>query len=254
MVFSGLVTAWRFAGWPTSRSPSSVNATIEGVVRMPSAFSMTFGVFPSITATHELVVPRSIPMTLPIVSFLSRCGRSAQALAAPGGACPRFRGPCRPPKIPSIAAPGGVSAHIGGPISPARQAVTESRAAPFISTKRPICIIAKPEMTQTMPPDGFRLLPRYLDRSAQHALLAEVDAVLAGAPLYTPRMPKSGRPMSVRMTNCGALGWVTDAKGYRYQPLHPETGAPWPPMPRMLIELWHALTKREEPPESCLIN
>ena len=41
MVFSGLVTAWRFAGWPTSRSPSSVKATIEGVVRMPSAFSIT---------------------------------------------------------------------------------------------------------------------------------------------------------------------------------------------------------------------
>ena len=71
MVFSGLVTAWRFAGWPTSRSPSSVKATIEGVVRMPSAFSMTRGVFPSITATHELVVPRSIPMTFAIVYFLS---------------------------------------------------------------------------------------------------------------------------------------------------------------------------------------
>src|SRR3954463_5743292 len=64
MVFSGLVTAWRFAGWPTRRSPSSVNATIDGVVRAPSAFSMTLGVAPSITATQELVVPRSMPMTL----------------------------------------------------------------------------------------------------------------------------------------------------------------------------------------------
>src|SRR5262249_33549392 len=67
MVFSGLVTAWRLAGWPTRRSPSSVKATIEGVVRMPSAFSITFGVLPSMTATHELVVPRSMPMTLPMV-------------------------------------------------------------------------------------------------------------------------------------------------------------------------------------------
>src|SRR5436190_115014 len=66
MVFSGLVTAWRFAGWPTRRSPSSVKATIDGVVRAPSAFSMTLGVAPSITATQELVVPRSIPMTLPM--------------------------------------------------------------------------------------------------------------------------------------------------------------------------------------------
>src|SRR5271155_1386548 len=73
-VRSGLVTAWRLAGWPTRRSPSSLKATIEGVVRMPSAFSMTFAVLPSITATHEFVVPRSIPMTFPMVliSFFLR--------------------------------------------------------------------------------------------------------------------------------------------------------------------------------------
>src|SRR5207244_11619732 len=71
MVFSGLVTAWRFAGWPTSRSPSSVKATIDGVVRAPSAFSMTLGVAPSMTATQELVVPRSIPITLAIEVLLT---------------------------------------------------------------------------------------------------------------------------------------------------------------------------------------
>src|SRR5881396_2650294 len=71
-VRSGLVTAWRLAGWPMRRSPSSVIATIEGVVRMPSEFSMTLAFLPSITATHEFVVPRSIPMTFPMVliSFL----------------------------------------------------------------------------------------------------------------------------------------------------------------------------------------
>src|SRR6185503_7561713 len=74
-VFSGLVTAWRFAGCPTSCSPSALNATMEGVVRAPSAFSMTFGVLPSITATHELVVPRSMPITLAIVYILLAAGR-----------------------------------------------------------------------------------------------------------------------------------------------------------------------------------
>src|SRR6218665_507763 len=64
---SGLVTAWRLAGWPTRRSPSLEKATIEGVVRAPSAFSMTLGLLPSITATQLLVVPRSIPMTLAII-------------------------------------------------------------------------------------------------------------------------------------------------------------------------------------------
>src|SRR5437762_184270 len=63
-VLVGLVTAWRLAGWPTSRSPSSRKATTEGVVRAPSAFSITFGVLPSMMATHELVVPRSIPIIL----------------------------------------------------------------------------------------------------------------------------------------------------------------------------------------------
>src|SRR6476469_9492315 len=64
MVCLGLVTAWRLATWPTSRSPALVNATTEGVVRPPSALGMTTGSPPSITATTELVVPRSIPITL----------------------------------------------------------------------------------------------------------------------------------------------------------------------------------------------
>src|SRR5215204_111334 len=65
-VFSGFVTAWRFATVPTRRSPALVNATTDGVVRPPSAFSMTVGSPPSRTAMHELVVPRSIPIVLGI--------------------------------------------------------------------------------------------------------------------------------------------------------------------------------------------
>src|SRR6202165_41829 len=64
MVFSGLTAAWRRASWPTSRSPVRVNATTDGVVRPPSAFAMTVGSPPSITATTLLVVPRSIPTVL----------------------------------------------------------------------------------------------------------------------------------------------------------------------------------------------
>ncbi len=63
-VFLGLVTDCRFATWPTSRSPALVNATTEGVVRLPSAFGITFASLPSMTATTLLVVPRSIPMIL----------------------------------------------------------------------------------------------------------------------------------------------------------------------------------------------
>jgi len=66
MVFSGLVMAWFFALLPTMRSPSLRNATTDGVVRSPSAFTMIVGSPPSRTATAEFVVPRSIPMILPM--------------------------------------------------------------------------------------------------------------------------------------------------------------------------------------------
>jgi alkylated DNA repair protein (DNA oxidative demethylase) len=109
-------------------------------------------------------------------------------------------------------------------------------------------------MTTPRPLSGFRLVPGYLDRSAQEALLTALRAVLASAPAYTPRMPRSGTPLSVRMSNCGPLGWVTDEAGYRYQPMHPETGRPWPPMPAILTDAWMALASYPHPPESCLIN
>ena len=67
IVFSGLVTACLLAGWPTNFSPSSVNATTEGVVLAPSAFSKTLGWLPSIIDTQEFVVPRSIPIILLII-------------------------------------------------------------------------------------------------------------------------------------------------------------------------------------------
>src|ERR1700704_3968617 len=62
----------RFAVCPTRTSPVSVKATIDGVVRAPSAFSMTFALLPSITATHELVVPRSMPIALAMMALLYR--------------------------------------------------------------------------------------------------------------------------------------------------------------------------------------
>jgi alkylated DNA repair protein (DNA oxidative demethylase) len=67
-------------------------------------------------------------------------------------------------------------------------------------------------------------------------------------------MPVSGRPFSVRMTNCGPLGWVSDESGYRYQPTHPETGKPWPAMPASVLAAWEELSGYPHPPEACLIN
>ena len=67
IVFLGLVMAWRFAGAPTFFSPFSKKATIEGVVLAPSLLAITTGSFPSITATQELVVPKSIPIIFPML-------------------------------------------------------------------------------------------------------------------------------------------------------------------------------------------
>ncbi|WP_036287084.1 alpha-ketoglutarate-dependent dioxygenase AlkB [Methylocystis sp. ATCC 49242] len=97
--------------------------------------------------------------------------------------------------------------------------------------------------------------PGFLDGRAQEALAREIAEVIAQAPLFVSLMPKSGLPMSVRMTNCGPLGWMSDKdKGYRYEPRHPETSEPWPPMPQMLLDTWDALTGYPKPPEACLVN
>jgi alkylated DNA repair protein (DNA oxidative demethylase) len=101
---------------------------------------------------------------------------------------------------------------------------------------------------------GFRFIPGYLDRDRQRDLLAAIRAVIAEAPLYLPRMPRSGKPFSVQMTNCGPLGWVSDIDGYRYQPTHPVTGDAWPAIPAIVMEAWEALANYPHPPEACLVN
>jgi DNA oxidative demethylase len=104
-------------------------------------------------------------------------------------------------------------------------------------------------------PPGFRHLPAHLGAAEQALLLADVREVIRRAPLFVPTLPRSGRPFSVRMSNCGALGWVSDRLGgYRYQPHHPETQRPWPAMPPRLLALWDEVAGGAPGPEACLIN
>ncbi|TGT73645.1 MULTISPECIES: alpha-ketoglutarate-dependent dioxygenase AlkB [unclassified Mesorhizobium] len=104
-------------------------------------------------------------------------------------------------------------------------------------------------------PKGVRHMPGYIARAAQEALVEEIRRVVQAAPLYVPAMPRTGKEMSVRMTNCGALGWVTDKeRGYRYQPTHPVTGESWPPIPEALLKLWREVAAYPHPPEACLVN
>jgi DNA oxidative demethylase len=101
---------------------------------------------------------------------------------------------------------------------------------------------------------GLVLRRGWLDRAGQKSLVADLRALLAEAPLFIPAMPRTGTPFSVRMTNCGALGWVSDVAGYRYQTAHPLTGRPWPPIPAILMEAWRAHAGFSGDPEACLVN
>ena len=103
-------------------------------------------------------------------------------------------------------------------------------------------------------PAGFGFYPGRFDRDGQVELLAAVRAVLQAAPLFTPRMPKSGRPFSVRMSNCGPLGWVSDERGYRYQASHPETGRSLAADACGADGVVDRAVRLRRPPEACLIN
>jgi alkylated DNA repair protein (DNA oxidative demethylase) len=102
---------------------------------------------------------------------------------------------------------------------------------------------------------GVAIYAALLDRAAQERLLEAVLGIVERAPLFVPTMPRTGRPMSVRMTNCGPLGWLTSKdEGYRYQATHPETGKHWPPIPDEIVEVWRQVSDCPDPPEACLIN
>lgn len=88
-------------------------------------------------------------------------------------------------------------------------------------------------------------------------LLAAIDDVIAQAPLRHMLTP-GGKQMSVAMTNCGELGWVTDRRGYRYERRDPLSAAPWPAMPAVLQRLAARAASRAGferfEPDACLIN
>lgn len=92
------------------------------------------------------------------------------------------------------------------------------------------------------------------DASAMFDTLREIVAAAPLRHLVTP----GGKAMSVAMTNCGEAGWISDRRGYRYEPIDPDSGRPWPPMP----PLFHDLAQRAAAtagfaafePDACLIN
>lgn len=107
-------------------------------------------------------------------------------------------------------------------------------------------------MAPTLRIRDFEIHKGFLDLAAQEAMVADVRAVVAQAPLFRPDTPY-GRPMSVRMSAAGKYGWFSDRRGYRYVDAHP-SGVPWPAIPDSVLDVWQTVTALDRAPECCLIN
>ncbi len=107
-------------------------------------------------------------------------------------------------------------------------------------------------MAEPMKIGGFELFKGHLTPAEQANLVAELRNVAQVAPMRSP-VTRWGKPMSVKMTSAGRVGWISDRRGYRYELKHPD-GMEWPPIPASILALWHEITGLERVPDCCLIN
>ena len=99
---------------------------------------------------------------------------------------------------------------------------------------------------------GVNVFKGLLSKAEQSAMVDDLRLVAQVAPFFMPKTA-SGQSMSVKMTSAGRFGWVSDAKGYRYERQHP-SGVAWPEIPQSVLAVWNAVSRSERSPESCLIN
>ncbi|SMP04979.1 alpha-ketoglutarate-dependent dioxygenase AlkB family protein [Shimia sagamensis] len=107
-------------------------------------------------------------------------------------------------------------------------------------------------MTEPLKIAGFKIFKEQLNAAEQAAMVADLRAVAQAAPMRRP-VTRSGKQMSVQMTSAGRVGWISDRRGYRYEPFHPD-GMAWPAIPARMLDLWQDLTGLERKPDCCLIN
>lgn len=107
-------------------------------------------------------------------------------------------------------------------------------------------------MTESLKIAGFELFKACVAPDAQKVLIAQLRQVARAAPMRAP-VTRWGKPMRVKMTSAGRVGWISDAQGYRYETRQPN-GEAWPPIPAAVLEIWHSVTGHARLPDCCLVN
>ena len=116
-------------------------------------------------------------------------------------------------------------------------------------------LFAQPATKELIAPGAYLL--RGLALAQENVIWNALQSVIALAPLRHMQTP-GGLTMSVAMSNCGPLGWVSDSRGYRYEPLDPLSQQPWPAMPAEFMALAQQAASLADfegfKPDACLIN
>lgn len=103
--------------------------------------------------------------------------------------------------------------------------------------------------------DGIDYFPNYVGNNVINSILKRIDDIQDKTPFFKPVMPNSNKEFSVKITNFGKYGWVSDKKnGYHYRQDHPISKQRWTPIPEEILDIWHALSKKDLEPDCCLVN
>lgn len=194
-------------------------------------------------ATHEFVVPRSIPITLAMSSSpFFKAMLQGRVRLRPPAPYPKWSGTCPRPSFAGYISGGSGRCKHGKALKWAESDSIGSGGQ----------VASEVWGLNRLQVQGFDIYPGFLSADDQTRMVADIRGLVRVAPLFHPITPR-GQKMSVRMTSAGRVGWVSDRRGYRYDPLHP-AGMDWPPIPDSILSVWRALAGSDRMPDCCLVN